>query len=50
LWRIVSGQQNPASSSSGGEFSFVLRGSDLYGALKNFNKQQMKIGKNIGIK
>ena len=29
---------------------FRLKGSDIYGSLKNFGKGQLKIGKNIGIK
>lgn len=49
LWRIISGQQGVQSSGLG-EFSFVLKGSDIYGALKNYGKSQAKLGKNIGIK
>ena len=50
LWRMINGQA-VAGPSYGGpqEVSFVIRGSDLYGALKNFSKQQAKVGKITGI-
>lgn len=50
LWRMINGQA-VGSHLLGGpqEVSFVIRGSDLYGALKNFSKQQAKVGKITGI-
>lgn len=50
LWRMINGQA-VAGPAAGGpqEVSFVIRGSDLYGALKNFSKQQAKVGKITGI-
>ena len=47
---MINGQA-VAGPAAGGpqEVSFVIRGSDLYGALKNFSKQQAKVGKITGI-
>ena len=33
----------------GGDVHFVLRGTDLYGSLRNLSKQKSKLGKDIGI-
>lgn len=50
LWRMINGQAVGAPSFGGPqEVSFVLHGSDLYGSLKNYSKQQAKIGKITGI-
>lgn len=38
------------NNNSGGQVEFKIRGNDLYGCLKNFNKTTSFIGKNIGIK
>lgn len=38
---------NLGGSSGGGEVSFVLRGADLYGSLKNYGNMKAKAGKTI---
>jgi hypothetical protein len=51
VWKFLNSGDQPGSA---GGFSanveWVLKGSDLYGALKNFGRQQSFIGKDIGIK
>jgi len=53
VWKWLNSSDNPqaaSSASNGGQISWVLKGSDLYGSLKNYGKQQARIGKDIGIK
>lgn len=50
LWNIINGSKSVNYASESGEIVFTLRGSDIYGALKNFSKVQKKIGKTTGIK
>jgi hypothetical protein len=51
VWKWLNSSDNPNTSSSGpAQINWVLKGSDIYGSLKNYGKQQARIGKDIGIK
>lgn len=51
LWRIISGQESAQYQTMGsGNVEFKIRGQELYGVLKNYNKLQNKVGRDIGIK
>jgi len=50
LWKIISGEESAgAIAASGGQVEFKIRGTELYGVLKNYNKLQKKVGRDIGI-
>ncbi len=51
LFRILNGSFATANNSgASGQVEFVVRGSELYGVLKNYGKLQSSVGRNIGIK
>jgi len=51
LWNLVNGGgAKIAQGIGGGQVEFVLRGKELYGVLRNFGREQSRIGKDIGIK
>ena len=50
LFRAIENGDFGSSNIETPTINFKLKGSDIYGSLKNFGKGQMKTGKNIGIK
>ena len=53
VWKWLNSSDNPqaaSSASNGGQINWVLKGADIYGSLRNYGKQQARIGKDIGIK
>jgi len=50
LFRAIENGDFGSSPDESPTINFRLKGSDIYGSLKNFGKGQMKTGKNIGIK
>lgn len=52
LFNLLNGQYSSNSNNgvSGGSVEFKIRGTELYGVLKNYSKVQSLIGKNTGIK
>jgi hypothetical protein len=51
VWKWLNSSDSPGTPSTGpAQINWVLKGSDIYGSLKNFGKQQARIGKDIGIK
>lgn len=50
LFRAIENGDFGSSTIETPTINFKLKGSDIYGSLKNFGKGQMKTGKNIGIK
>lgn len=50
LFRAIENGDFGSSPADSPTINFRLKGSDIYGSLKNFGKGQMKTGKNIGIK
>lgn len=49
MWNILQGGAFQGASAGGGTIEWVLRGADLYGSLKNYNKMMGQIGKSIGV-
>lgn len=49
LFNLLNSSLLPGASGVGGDVHFVLRGTDLYGSLRNLGKQKSKLGKDIGI-
>ncbi len=49
LFNLLNSSLLPGTSGVGGDVHFVLRGTDLYGSLRNLGKQKSKLGKDIGI-
>lgn len=50
LFRAIENGDFGSSTIETPTINFKLKGSDIYGSLKNFGKGQLKTGKNIGIK
>jgi len=49
LFNLLNSSLLPGIGGIGGDVHFVLRGTDLYGSLRNLGKQKSKLGKDIGI-
>lgn len=49
LFNLLNSSLLPGTGGVGGDVHFVLRGTDLYGSLRNLGKQKSKLGKDIGI-
>ena len=49
LFNLLNSSLLPGTGGIGGDVHFVLRGTDLYGSLRNLGKQKSKLGKDIGI-
>jgi hypothetical protein len=51
VWKFLNSSEQPgAGGGFTGNIQWVLKGSDLYGSLKNYSKQMSFVGKDIGIK
>lgn len=50
VWRWLNGGESSQVTSATPQINWVLKGSDIYGSLRNFGRQQARIGKDIGIR